>query len=376
MHPSSLLPAKPDYLRLLLYIISLGVVLHLGQALFIPLSFALLTSFLLFPVCNWLEKRRVPRALAIFLSLFLLFALGAGLVGLLIQQFLQFSAEWPSLQDKLLALGRNISIFLASQFHLPLSTQMIWLESLLLNGVQHVLPLLRKVMYSSAVGVVFLILVPVYSALILYNREQLVKVLMRLFPPNQSPRILLILKETIKTYYNFIKGMLIVYLVVGILNVAGLLVLGIPHAFLFGIVASLLTFIPYIGISLGSLLPITVAWVTYDSVWYPVGVVGIFTFVQYLEANVIFPVAVSYRLQVNTLFMILAIITGGIIWGAAGMILFVPFLGILKLIADKTEGMETVALLLGVGTRSEENNITAAKPMEVENKAVEPTALH
>jgi predicted PurR-regulated permease PerM len=111
-------------------------------------------------------------------------------------------------------------------------------------------------------------------------------------------------------------------------------------------------------------------------VWYPLGVVGIFNFVQYLEANVIFPVAVSFRLQVNTLFMILAIITGGIIWGAAGMILFVPFLGILKLIADKTEGMETVALLLGVGTRSEENNITAAKPMEVENKAVEPTALH
>ena len=109
--------------------------------------------------------------------------------------------------------------------------------------------------------------------------------------------------------------MALVYLVVGILNVAGLLLFGVPHAVLFGIVASLLTFIPYVGITLGSLLPISMAWLTYDSVWYPLGVVAVFTVVQYLEANLIFPLAVSYRLQVNTLFMILAIIAGGITWG-------------------------------------------------------------
>jgi predicted PurR-regulated permease PerM len=70
------------------------------------------------------------------------------------------------------------------------------------------------------------------------------------------------------------------------------------------------------------------AWITYDSIWYPLGIVGIFVFVQYLEANVIFPVAVSSRLNVNTLVMLIATFAGGIVWGLAGMILFVPFVGI------------------------------------------------
>jgi predicted PurR-regulated permease PerM len=76
-------------------------------------------------------------------------------------------------------------------------------------------------------------------------------------------------------------------------------------------------------------------------------VIAIFAVVQYLEANVIFPWAVSQKLNLNTLFTIIAVIAGGIIWGAAGMILFVPFAAILKLIAEKTEGGEALAFLLG-----------------------------
>src|SRR5690606_6525465 len=113
------------------------------------------------------------------------------------------------------------------------------------------------------------------------------------------------------------------------------------------IVASVLTFIPYVGITIGAILPIGIAWITFDSVWYPLGVVIVFAIVQYLEANLIFPCAVSYRLQVNMLFTLLAIVAGGILWGASGMVLFVPFLAILKLIADKNPNLRPVALLLG-----------------------------
>ena len=145
--------------------------------------------------------------------------------------------------------------------------------------------------------------------------------------------------------------MVIVYLVVGILNSIGLLLMGVPHAILFGFIASVLTFIPYIGIMVGSLLPIAIAWITYDSVWYPVGIIALFAFVQYLEANVIFPFAVSSRLNVNTLVMLVAIFVGGILWGLAGMILFVPFIGIAKLIADHNPKWKTISMILGINGR-------------------------
>jgi predicted PurR-regulated permease PerM len=141
--------------------------------------------------------------------------------------------------------------------------------------------------------------------------------------------------------------MLLVYLIVGILNSLGLFLLGIPHPILFGFTASILTFIPYAGILIASLLPITLSCVTYNSIWYPIGVIAVFTIVQYLEANVIFPLAVSSRLKINTLVTFAAIVLGGILWGVAGLVLFIPFLGIFKLIADRTPGLRTWAIFLG-----------------------------
>ncbi|MCI0752076.1 MAG: AI-2E family transporter, partial [Flammeovirgaceae bacterium] len=154
------------------------------------------------------------------------------------------------------------------------------------------------------------------------------------------------LSLTIDSYYNFIKGMGIVYLAVAVLNSIGLLALDIPHAILFGVIASILTFIPYIGILVGSLLPITIAWATYDSIWYPIGIVGIFSFVQYLEANIIFPWAVSYRLNVNTFIILIAIFVGATLWGVIGMVLFVPFVGIIKLVADHHPDLKDISMLL------------------------------
>ena len=117
-----------------------------------------------------------------------------------------------------------------------------------------------------------------------------------------------ILQLSIVSYFHFIKGMALVYLVVGVLNSIGLLLLGIPHAILFGFLASILTFIPYVGIISASLLPITISWITYNSILYPLGVIAVFAFVQYLEANLIFPWAVSQQLQLNTLMLIIVIL--------------------------------------------------------------------
>lgn len=141
--------------------------------------------------------------------------------------------------------------------------------------------------------------------------------------------------------------MLVVYLIVGALNSAGLLLLGVPHAVLFGFLAAVMTFIPYVGIIVASLLPISISWITFNSAWYPIGVILVFTIVQYLESNIIFPWAVSSKLQINTLATLIVIVAGGILWGAAGMILFIPFVAIIKLIADQTENLKWLSLLLG-----------------------------
>jgi predicted PurR-regulated permease PerM len=334
-------------LTYLQYLVYGCVILYFARDLFIPLSFALLISFVLYPICAWLERKGTGRLISIILSLTGLIALGLLLVALLVYQLSAFVQEWPAIQSKLGNSLAQLSKFLADVVGFSKEEQQGFIDRLSDQSGSNLITVLRRTISASAVSMVLLILIPVYVVLILYYRRYWMKVLSRLFPTESDDRLREILFLTTRAYYNFIKGMALVYLIVGALNSVGLLLLGVPHAVLFGFIASILTFIPYVGIIVGSLLPVAMSWITYDSIWYPVGVVGIFTFVQYLEANVIFPLAVSNRLNVNTLVMLLAIFAGGILWGMAGMILFVPFAGIAKLIADHNPRWKTLSLLLG-----------------------------
>ena len=335
-------------LQVFQYVVFGSILLYFGQDVLIPITFASLISFILYPVCVWMEQKGIGRLMAIITSISLLIIVGLFVVTLLIYQFMSFLNEWPALQGKVAKSAQELSSILREVFGISSERQQDWVSKLSNQSASNILMFIKNMARASAFSAVLLVLIPVYSFLILYYRRTWMKIVRRLFPKESNESLHKIISLTITTYYNFIKGMAIVYLVVGILNSIGLLLLGVPHAILFGFIASVLTFIPYIGIMVGSLLPIAIAWITYDSLWYPVGIIGIFAFVQYLEANVIFPFAVSSRLNVNTLVMLIAIFVGGILWGLAGMILFVPFVGIAKLIADYNPKWKTLSMILGM----------------------------
>jgi predicted PurR-regulated permease PerM len=298
-----------------------------------------------------MERKGIGRLTAILIAVLFLLIVVLLIVGLLIYQFAGFVNEWPALHEKFTKSLQDLSVMLVDVFGISLQRQQEWVSRMTDQSGAGVLLFIRKTITASAFSAVLVVLIPVYSVLILYYRTHWMNIIHRLFPDEKIDTLHEIISQTVTTYYNFIKGMAIVYLMVGVLNSVGLLVLGIPHAILFGFIASVLTFVPYIGIMAGSLLPITIAWITYDSIWYPVSIIGVFAFVQYLEANVIFPLAVSNRLNVNTLVMLIAIFVGGLLWGMAGMILFVPFVGILKLIADHNPRWKTLSLILGMTNR-------------------------
>jgi predicted PurR-regulated permease PerM len=338
---------KSQYPRIIKYALYGSLTLYLGRDLFIPLSFAVLISFILYPICAWLERKKIGRATAIFISLLLLLLFTSILFFLLAQQFTLFLKEWPTIRLKIGDLLNEITQSIANYYSLTEAEQEKWIQELAGRVINFMVDGLPSFINASVYSSALLIMVPIFAALILYYRHRLVEIVFFIFPQEKKDDLKNILSLTISAYYNFIKGMAIVYMVVGILNSIGLLIIGVPHAIFFGFVAAVLTFIPYIGIMVGSLLPITMAWITFNSVWYPLAVILVFTIVQYLEANLIFPLAVSNRLNINTLATLIAIVSGGIIWGVSGMILFVPFAGILKLIADRHPKMKIWSLMIG-----------------------------
>lgn len=320
--------------------------LYFGKTLFIPLFYGLFIAIVLYPICRWLEKKGVPRSLAITAGLLLVLLLFAGLVSLLVIQFNAFLQDLPELKAKLQPAISNMQHWLENNFNISIASQERWWadESDQLSGKAP--GLITGIFSQTASGLFTLFITPVFAALFLYNRKDFVRFLEKIVGAENKQRLQQVLGETILTYFHFIKGMVFVYLIVGVLNSIGLLALGIRHAILFGFLTAIMTIIPYLGIIISALLPITIAWITKDSVWYPIGVVGVFVFVQYLEANVIFPRVVATQLNISTWATLVAIIAGGILWGVSGMILFIPFLGMLKLVTDNVPEWEAVNILI------------------------------
>jgi predicted PurR-regulated permease PerM len=349
-----------QWLNFSMAVLSTSLILYFGKTLFIPLGFALFISIILYPSCSYLESKGMPRGLAISMGLIMIL-LFVVLMGMIFgAQLKAILAEWPMIQTKLGELFIAIEHYLVKRYGVSDEQVVAWMEEIVHNVLGSSVGLFRNSLNAIAVNLVIAALVPVYAFLILLYRRRLASLVLMLMTPVQRQSMSEVMHLSIRTYFRFIKGMGIVYAIVGTLNSIGLWLLGIPHPFLFGYLTAVMTFIPYVGIMLASILPITYAWVTYASIFYPLGVVAIFTFVQYLEANVIFPWAVGQRLELNTLSTLIVIVTGGIIWGGAGMILFIPFAAILKLIADRMPGWEAVAVFLGNKEETERENTSAS----------------
>ncbi len=140
--------------------------------------------------------------------------------------------------------------------------------------------------------------------------------------------------------------------------------LGIKHAIFFGILSGLLTIIPYIGIFIGAALPMVMALLTKDSLWYPAGVVIIFSFVQFLEGNFITPRITGSKVSINALAAIIALLIGGKILGLAGMIFAVPALGIIRIMLSYSTHLKSFVILI--------EDTPIEKPTEETNETMNP----
>jgi predicted PurR-regulated permease PerM len=281
-----------------------------------------------------------PKSLAITACLLIVAVLFGSLFFLFFWQITMFGKDADALVKKLTDLVPQLQAWL-SEKGIPAAT---------LDWRSDVTPsiggFLSSFIAATADMLFMLFLTPVYTALFLYHRRSFVKFLQTIVPSAFQTNLAHILHQTIHTYFNYIKGMVMVYLIVGILNSIGLMALGVRHAVLFGMLCAIMTIIPYAGIIISALLPITVVWLDTSNAWYPLGVIALFSFVQYLEANVIFPRVVGASLDVSTFAMLVSIIAGGIIWGGAGMVLFIPLVAILKIMADNIPALRPVNILL------------------------------
>ncbi|TSJ43744.1 AI-2E family transporter [Mucilaginibacter corticis] len=336
----------PFYLKATVILFGLILLVYVFSALgdiLVPLAFAAFLAVLLNPLVNTLMSHKVPKALAIILSLFLAVAFLTGLFYFLSTQIAQFSASFPLLKQKFLTLSGSVQQWIYLKFNVSTEKQLAFIKQALDNSQSLLGQTVGTVL--GTLSVVFLL--PVYIFMLLFYKTLILNFFFEVFKEKHSREVAEILRETKLAIQSYIVGLLIEMVIVAILNSIALLLLGVKYAILLGVIGAILNMLPYIGGIIAIALPVLIATVTKDGYSTQLGIVVANLVIQFIDNNIIFPSFVSVKVQINALISIVIVLLGNALWGISGMFLSVPFVAVLKIIFDRIDELKPWGKLLG-----------------------------
>lgn len=346
----------PNYIKtvfIALLIIIIVFFMIIAKALLVPLLISGYIAMLLTSTCNRLERYKIPRSLSAFICLLFFTALIGGICYFIFSQVKGFADDLGGdLSQKLNAFVITINNWFYENFGFDLGMKNGFEMKKAVEIVQPENGSPTQIVFSTLNTLSNIILLPVFIFFLLIYRDHLVVFITKVFKKHENNSLLEKVTSIRKIVHAYIVGAGKVMVILAVVNTGVLLVLGIKHAIFFGVLAGMLNIVPYLGPSLGVVLPFTFALLTKDSAFYPIAVAVSFTFIQLLEGAFLTPKITGSNVNLNALVTFLGLLIGGAIWGVVGMIIIIPTIAILKKLFELSPDTEPYAYLFG----EEDNN--------------------
>ncbi len=340
----------PFYQRLSLTLISLtiiGFAIFIGQDILVPLAFAILLAILLLPVTNFLERKKVGRALASILGILLAMLFIGGIIYFLSSQISGFIQDLPSIKQHLADHWKTVQKWVYQNFHFTRSEQKNFMEDAADKFKSSGTGILGDTVISLTQAIMVMVLLPVYTFLILYYRDMIKRFLVDVFKSEHEEKVMEVLRESRSIVQGYMIGLIIEMGIVAAINSFGFMLLGIQYAIFLGVLAAILNMIPYIGMLIASVFCMIITLTNSTEITDILGVLGILIVVQFIDNNIIMPKVVSSKVKINALITILGVLVGGALAGISGMFLSIPAIAILKVIFDRVDNLKPWGMILG-----------------------------
>jgi predicted PurR-regulated permease PerM len=169
-----------------------------------------------------------------------------------------------------------------------------------------------------------LVITPVVAFYLLRDWDRMVARMDQLLPRDQAETIRQAFREIDDSLAGFVRGQSLVCLFLGTFYGVGLTLVGLDFGLLIGLIAGVLSFIPYVGSIVGFVSSVGVALVQYDNYYMVALVAGIFFLGQFVEGNFLTPKVVGDRIGLHPVWVIFALLAGGALFGLVGVLLAVP----------------------------------------------------
>lgn len=331
----------PQRWQLLAILLFIGVLLYLLGPVLTPFAMAALLAWLGDPLVDRLERCGLARGAAvalvfaaiimvILLAPLILLPLLEAQIGVLIAK-LPVYAAW--IRERLLPLiveRLGIDPAVLAPERLIALVQAHWQQAggiatqLIAQVTQSGLALLGWVMN--------LLLIPVVTFYFLRDWDRMVERVRELLPRHIEPKVSQIARESDQVLSAFLRGQLLVMLALGLVYSIGLWLAGIQLAFLIGMGAGLLSFVPYLGTIIGLGAAVIAALVEHRDLIHVVYVLLVFGAGQLLEGFVLTPWLVGDRIGLHPVAVIFAILAGGQLFGFVGVLIALPVSAVLVVI--------------------------------------------
>lgn len=311
-----------------------GLGLYVFSGILLPFVAGLALAYFLDPVADRLERIGFSRlwATVVILGVFILvFVLALLLLApLLASSLADFAAKVPGyaqrLQQLLVERGTPYLQRLGPNFQPP--DLQGSLGDFIGKGVAWLGDVLRSLWSGSQtlIGIVSLVVVtPVVAFYLLVDWDRMIAQVDTWTPPRYRPTVRELARDINEAIGGFIRGQSLVCLLLGAWYAIGLLLCGLNFGFLIGMLAGLISFIPYVGSLTGLVLATSVAIVQFWPDWVMVGaVLAVFFSGQFLEGNILSPKLVGEAIGLHPVWLMFALFAFGALFGFVGLLLAVP----------------------------------------------------
>lgn len=337
------------FFRIIAGIIGILIIIYLGEKvnfvfrpfisffkmLMVPLMISVFFYYLLRPIVDYMQKKRIKRTYGILL-LYLLFALGLVLFSISI---------WPSLREQLMLFIKSAPGFVEK---LRLQVMQLQTEGAFANlfpgdgsttktlsgylekGFTFVSDYIAGLSGFISNFVIIIGTVPILLFYMLKEGRRLGRVILRVIPRKYKRDGRRVLAEIDGALSSFIVSRVLINLALGVMLYIGFLFLGLPYALLLTIVSFILNFIPYFGGLLAAIPVVIVAFI--ESPTMAIWSLVIIVVAQQIQDNVLSPMIYGKRLEIHPLTIIVLLLIGGDLYGILGMLLGLPVYMVLKII--------------------------------------------
>ena len=320
--------SDPEAVYLTILLLAVILVFTLMGNILVPIIASIIIAYLLVGFVNKLKQWHIPHLLAVSL-VYLLFlsavvVLFVWLLPLLFQQLTNLFEEIPTAFNRtqlfITALqARHPDLFSAEQLQYIIGE---FRQSLTHLG-QLALSFSLASIGNVITAVVYLILVPLLTFFFLKDKQQIITWSAR-FLPAKHTQIAKIWQEIDNKIGRYIRGKIVELLLVAFISVITFLALGLNYAILLGVCVGLSVIIPYVGAIIVTIPIVLVAYLQWGWHAHLLYLLIAYTIILIIDANILFPLLFSERMQLHPVIIILAVLIFGDLWGFWGIFFAIP----------------------------------------------------